>query len=148
MLLLTHMNVIHQPLSGEQKEWHKSRSLIEALANAARGLYLSFERERNIKTQVIIYIIVIAAALWFQLSLTDIALLVLTFSVVLSLEIINTALENYLNIVEPHYQESVRSLKDIFAAAVLIAGLAAFTISLLLLGPPLFRLYRLFVSFV
>lgn len=130
----------HHSSAAQKKKWHRNRSLTEAAKNALRGLSVAFLRENNMKLQIVIYLLVLAMAILLRLSLSEIALLLMASALVMSLEIINTAMEKYLDIIEPHYHESVRSLKDVFAAAVLITALTAALIGIILLGPPIIGL--------
>ena len=130
----------HHQSTAHKKKWHRNRSISEAAKNAIRGLKVAFLREDNMKLQVAIYLVAIATAILLRLSLSEIALLLMTSALVMALEIINTAMEKYLDIIEPHYHESVRSLKDVFAAAVLISAFTAVIVGVILLGPPIIGL--------
>jgi len=70
-----------------------------------------------------------------RLSWPELALIVLTASLVLVVEALNTALETMCDLVSPDYHPLVKRAKDISAAAVLIAALGAVTIALLLFLP-------------
>ena len=61
--------------------------------------------------------------------------LVLIIASVLILELLNTAIEEIVNIVSPEIQEKARIAKDVSAAAVLIASIAAVFIGIFLFAP-------------
>ncbi|HET6319357.1 MAG TPA: diacylglycerol kinase family protein [Chloroflexota bacterium] len=83
----------------------------------------------------------LALVLCVLLSLTppEIALIVLTIALVLVVEAFNTALEALADVASPEYHPLVKRAKDISAAAVLIAAIAAVAIAALLFIPPLVR---------
>jgi len=74
-----------------------------------------------------------------RLSFAEIAVVVLTIAVVLVVEAFNTALEALADVASPDYHPLIKRAKDISAAAVLIAALAAVAIAALLFLPRLSR---------
>ena len=79
--------------------------------------------------------LLVGAAL--HLTLPEMALIVLTAALVLVVEALNTCLETLCDLVSPGYHPFVKKCKDISAAAVLIAALAALAIAALLFLPRL-----------
>jgi len=68
--------------------------------------------------------------------------LILAIAMVFSAEFINTAIEAVVDLASPVHHPLAKVGKDVGAAAVLIAALAAALVGLLILGPPLWA--RLF----
>jgi diacylglycerol kinase len=62
---------------------------------------------------------------------------VLTIALVWSAEFFNTAIEAVVDLASPVQHPLAKTGKDVGAAAVLIAALAAILVGLLILGPPL-----------
>lgn len=60
-------------------------------------------------------------------------------ALVLSLELVNTALEALTDLASPVYHPLAKQAKDTAAAAVLLASLLALLVGLRLFLPPLFR---------
>lgn len=116
--------------------YHKSRSFMEASRHAVSGVKTAFASERNMKVQTVVFVVVIIVALLLQLSFLEIAIIVLTASMVVALEMVNTAAEHFADVVEPEYSMVVRRIKDFTAGAVLVISLAAVAVGLLLLVPP------------
>jgi diacylglycerol kinase len=63
--------------------------------------------------------------------------IILTTAVVFAAEFMNTAIEAVVDLASPYPHPLAKIAKDVGAAAVLVAALAAIIIGLLLLGPPL-----------
>lgn len=78
---------------------------------------------------------VLAAALRVPL-----APIVLCCALVLSLELVNTALEAVVDLVSPQFHPLAKVAKDAAAAAVLVASVGALGVGAVLLGPALWRL--------
>lgn len=115
------------------------RSIRYALAGWAYVL----RTQRNAWIHAVISGAVILVALLLRLPPRDWAVLLLTIAVVWSAEFLNTALETVVDLASPDLHPLAKIGKDVGAAAVLIAALAAVLIGLLILGPPLFEVVRL-----
>ncbi len=81
--------------------------------------------------------LVIVLALVLKLEFRDLAVLIVTITIVWMGEFINTALEAVVDLVSPQFHPLAKVGKDVGAAAVLIAALASVLVGLLILGPPL-----------
>ena len=118
--------------------WQVARDLPASFRYAAQGLGYSLVTQRNFRIHVTTGILVFGLALWLQLSLDRLAVLVLTVTAVLVLELLNTAMEAAVDLaVGRRYHPLARIAKDCAAAAVLVAAVASLLIALLLLLPPL-----------
>ena len=85
--------------------------------------------------------------LWLRLPARDWATLILTTAVVFVAEFLNTAIETVVDLASPEFHPLAMIGKDVGAAAVLVAALAAILIGLLILGPPLWaKLTSLLIS--
>ena len=77
--------------------------------------------------------------LWLGLPPRDWAVLLLTIAMVWAAEFFNTAIEAVVDLASPAKHPLAKVGKDVGAAAVLIAALAAIGVGLLILGPPLWE---------
>jgi diacylglycerol kinase (ATP) len=93
--------------------------------------------QRNAWIHSLIATLVILVGLWLGISVQDWAILILTIAMVFTAEFINTAIEAVVDLASPSHHPLAKVGKDVGAAAVLIAALAAILIGLLILGPPL-----------
>ena len=118
--------------------WQVARDLPASFRYAAQGLGYSLLTQRNFRIHVTTGVLVFGLALWLQLSLDRLAVLVLTVTAVLVLELLNTAMEAAVDLaVGRRYHPLARIAKDCAAAAVLVAAVSSLLIALLLLLPPL-----------
>jgi len=116
------------------KEFIYSR--IESFGNAFRGWWYVLETQHNAWIHAVIAMVVFALAIWLGLPARDWAVLILTITMVFTAEFINTAIEAVVDLASPQKHPLAKVGKDVGAAAVLIAALAAILIGLLILGPP------------
>jgi diacylglycerol kinase len=127
------------------KEFFSSR--IAAFGHAFRGWGYVLKTQHNAWIHSTVALIVIALGLWLELPPRDWAVLVLAITMVFTAEFINTAIEAVVDLASPSHHPLAKVGKDVGAAAVLIAALAAVLIGLLILGPPLWlKLSQLFTD--
>jgi len=120
-------------------------SRIESFRHAFRGWGHVLKTQQNTWVHAIVAVIVFALAFWLQLPARDWAVIILTITMVFTAEFINTAIEAVVDLASPQKNPLAKVGKDVGAAAVLIAALAAVLIGLLILGPPLWlKLTQLF----
>lgn len=112
------------------------RERIASFGHAGRGLAVLFG-EPNARIQGAIALAVVGLGLWLDLDRRDFALLALAIGLVLASEAANTALEALADRTAPERHVLVGRAKDVAAAGVLIASLAAAGVGLCVLGPPL-----------
>jgi len=118
--------------------------MIEFLQSRLRSFRFAFagwgfvlRTQRNAWVHTIASLMVFGLSLWLALPPRDWAVLILTIALVWTAEFINTALEAVVDIATPGHHPLAKVGKDVGAAAVLIAALAAVLIGMLILGPPL-----------
>ncbi len=112
-------------------------SRLRSLRHALRGWWYVLQTQRNAWIHGLVATLVLIVGLWLELPARDWAVLVLTISMVFAAEFINTAIEAVVDLATREHHPLAKVGKDVGAAAVLIAALAAVLIGLLILGPPL-----------
>jgi len=92
------------------------------------GLLYCLKTERNIKIHLVAAILAGAAAWWYHLPQSEVAILALTVGLVFVAEMVNTAVETIVNLVSPRYHPLAKIAKDVAAGAVLVAALTALVV--------------------
>lgn len=111
-------------------------SFCRSFSFAIRGFGEAIWEQRNMRCHLVTAIGVCIAAACLRVSSTEWALLLLCIGLVVSMELVNTAVETVVDLVSPEHHELARKAKDIAAGAVFFASLIAICVGLLLLGPP------------
>ena len=118
--------------------WNVAKDLPSSFKYAAKGLSYAFLSQRNFRIHVFIGLLVIVLSIWLKLSFSNCAILLLTISTVLVLELINTSIEAVVDLaIGRRFHLLARIAKDCAAASVLIGALISFLIALLILLPPI-----------
>lgn len=119
------------------KPSRRAISRIASFRHAFAGWWYVLRTQHNAWIHAIASLAILGVALWLGLGSIEWAILILTIAVVWVAEFVNTAVESAVDLFSPDIHPVAKAAKDIAAAAVLIASLAAALIGLLLLGPKL-----------
>lgn len=111
----------------------KNRVFKERLLFALGGITAAWRREASFRTQIVLAGGAVALLLVIRPSAVWCALVVLAASLVLAAELINSALETLIDHVHPATHGEIRIVKDMAAAAVLIASGGALIVGVLLI---------------
>lgn len=112
----------------------KNRSFRERLGSAIAGLREAWRRERSFRTQIAIAAALALGLVVLRPSAVWIAIAALAVALVLSAELLNSALELLIDHLDPAVHDRIRVIKDMAAGAVLVACLGALLVGLLLLA--------------
>lgn len=116
-------------------------SLIRGIAisarHAAKGFLFAIRSQRNFRIHLLAAAGVLLLGKILNLSRAEQGLLLLAVSLVLMGELLNTAVELLLNLIEARDHPVVRVAKDVAAGAVLLAIVGSLGVGWLLLGPRL-----------
>lgn len=112
----------------------RSRGRADSVVHAAAGMSFVVRNEPNMRIHLAIAVTVAATGLWLGLDLAEWRWLGLAITLVLVVELINTAIEQACNAVTVEHHAAIKAAKDAAAAAVLLsacfAGLIGMTIFL------------------
>ena len=106
---------------------------------AFAGLWWALTTQRNMRIHVAIGAAAFALGL-LRLSSTELAVVVLTATVVLAAEMLNTVVEAAVDLASPACHPLARIAKDVSAGAVLTTSLGAIAVGLLVYLPHLLSL--------
>lgn len=111
------------------------RRRLQSFRYAFRGVGFMIKTQHNFWVHFAITFLVIAAGLFFHISLNDWMLVILAIGMVLSAETFNSAIEQLTDLVHPDTHPIAGRVKDIAAGAVLLAAIAAAFVGLLIFVP-------------
>jgi len=108
---------------------------------AFRGVRWMARHEPNMRFHLLATVAVVAAAAAFRLPIEQWAALVFAIALVLLGETLNTAIEVVLDLVHPEDDERVGVVKDVAAAAVLVAAAGSAVIACIVFVPHVWELF-------
>ena len=113
------------------------KTFFNALLFALQGMKQFFSRDRNGQIQMVIG--TTAIILGFTVSLSSFQWLLVLFCIglVISLEMINSAIERFCDLVTTDFHPGIKIIKDVAAGAVLVASITSLIIGLIIFIPAL-----------
>lgn len=112
--------------------------LLQSFRYAWRGLVMVWREEQNFRVQSFSAVVALLLAYAFRITRTELFFLVLVSMIVLVLELLNTIFERFTDFFSPRLQHIAATVKDVMAAAVLMASVGALVIGVLIFWPYLF----------
>jgi diacylglycerol kinase (ATP) len=118
--------------------WKIASNLFVSFKYAWTGISYAFRTQRNFRIHTFIGTLAISLGLFLHLTTVEIAIIGLTIGAVMTMELLNTAIESVVDLtVGQSYHDLARIAKDCAAAAVLISAIVALFVAFILLLPPL-----------
>jgi len=114
--------------------------LRRSFACAFNGLAYGALRERNFKIHLAAAAVAVTAGFCLNITRIEWAIIMLTIFMVLAAEMINTAIENTVDMYSGDYCYQAKIAKDAAAGGVLLTALNAVVVAILIFGPYLKRI--------
>ena len=128
------------PRPSRPLSWRVASNLFVSFQYAWQGVSYAFRTQRNFRIHVAVGLLAVALALALGLSAVEISVIILTGGAVMTMELINTALESVVDLtVQQTYHELAKIAKDCAAAAVLMSAMISVSVAVCLLLPPLWQ---------
>ena len=124
-----------------EQEKFSIKKRLESFKYAFNGLKLLLKVEHNSRIHLFVTICVIIAGFLFCISLFEWMLIVFAIGFVFSMEIINSSIEKLADFVSPAKHETIKIVKDMAAAAVLVSAITAAIIGLIIFIPKIMDLF-------
>ena len=103
----------------------------ESFACAFRGITALLKSEVHARIHLVATIVVLSLGWWLDISAGEWIAIVLAIGIVWVAEALNTAIEYVADLAHPDEHPEVKKLKDLAAAAVLFASIAALVVGIL-----------------
>ena len=124
----------------KRSSWKIAKDLPTSFLYAAKGLKYAFSTQRNFRIHVVFTLVALALGLLLELNKSDLAIMTLTATSVLLVELLNTAIESVVDLaIGKRFHPLAQIAKDCSAGAVLVASISSLLIAILLLFPPLLK---------
>ena len=125
----------------DAKEKHTFKALRRSFRYATSGIFKALILCRNLKIHYLVGLTAIGFGFHFGINRLEWAILLLTITLVVTLEMINTAIEKVVDLLTEKYHILALIAKDVAAGAVLIASIVAFIVGALIFGPHVLRVF-------
>lgn len=111
---------------------------IKSFYFAFQGLKLLLFAEHNTRIHLSVALAVVIAGFIFEVTALEWCILMFAIGSVMITEAFNTAIEYFVDLISPEYNPLAGKIKDMAAAAVLVAATIAAIVGLIIFWPKVF----------
>lgn len=106
---------------------------LKSFVYAIHGIWFGVTDQLNLKVQIAVAILVIGAGFYYDITALEWCAILLCIALVLGLEMMNSAIENLVDLVTLERKPLAGKIKDISAGAVLLASVISVIVGLIVL---------------
>jgi len=106
--------------------------IIKSFSFATQGILYCIKNEINFRVHIVVALLVLIFSRFYSFTKIEYMILILTISLVVTFEIINTSIETIVNLISPEYNKLAKIIKDTAAGAVLLSAVSAVVIGIIL----------------
>ena len=132
-----------EPIVTQERKysWKVASNLFTSFRYAWAGISYAFKTQRKFRIHVSVCVLALGLSIFLRLEAIEVVVIGITSGLVLTLELLNTALESLVDLtVKQTYHDLAKIAKDCAAGAVLISALVATFVASILILPPLTKL--------
>lgn len=116
--------------------------LIKSFGYAIQGLCYSFKHNQNIKIHILIAVVVIIAGFLLKLTRSEFFDVCVLIVLVISSEMINTSIEEVINLLVNEHRMEAKVAKDVSAGMVLLVSIFAAIVGIFIFLPHVLSLFK------
>lgn len=125
----------------------KNINFLASLKHAFEGIIFALKTETNFKIHTVFSILVLTICLFLKLSNVEICIIFITIGLVLTAELINTAIESIVDLIcKDNYNELAKIAKDTAAGAVLIQAFISLLVAYFIIFKKFFIINNKFIT--
>ena len=113
----------------------RSKDLLDSFGHAFDGISYSLKHVKNIKIHLFFTVLVLIGGYFFKINAFEWLTCLICMALVISLELLNSAVEEAVNLATLEINERAKHAKDLAAGAVLVSAFISFVIGLVIFLP-------------
>ncbi|MCL2130880.1 MAG: diacylglycerol kinase family protein [Lentimicrobiaceae bacterium] len=123
-----------------QSQKFSIKKRFQSFSYAFSGLKTAWKEEHNARIHLVAALVVAAFSVFFDINRYEWIAVIFAVGFVFAMELLNSAIENISDFISPEKHDTIRKIKDLSAAAVLISAFAALIIGLIIFLPKIWNL--------
>jgi diacylglycerol kinase (ATP) len=116
------------------------RKLIDSFKYAAEGVWFAFSNNQNLQIHVAVAILVAAMSVVFRINGFEMGILGVIILLVIAAEMINTAIEEMVDLITNEHRREAKIAKDVSAGMVLVTATGSVIVGILIFLPHILKL--------
>lgn len=117
------------------------KTLIKSFGYAFEGLWHALKYNQNLRIDFAAAILVVILSIYFPISFFEKAILGVMILLVILSEMINTAMEEMVDLITQEHRREAKIAKDVAAGMVLVAALGATILGIVIFAPHIAKLF-------
>ncbi len=114
------------------------KSLAKSFGYSVEGVLHALKHNRNLRIAFMLGAIVLLLGWFFQVNSYEMVILVITVFLVIVAEMVNTSLEEMVNLITNEHRKEAKIAKDVAAGMVLVAAIGSIVVGILIFSPYIF----------
>ena len=111
------------------------QTLILSFKYAFRGVFYAFKYNQNLRIHFFIAVLVVITSIFFHVNAFEMGILGIMILLVISAEMINTAIEEMVDFVITEHKKEAKIAKDVSAGMVLLTAIGSVIVGVLIFTP-------------
>jgi diacylglycerol kinase len=120
----------------------KHKELAKSFKYAFAGVYYGLKYNQNLRIHFYVAFLVIITSIFFHVNPFEMGILGVMILLVLSAEMINTAIEEMTNLITNEHRVEAKIAKDVSAGMVLLTVVGSIIVGVLIFLPHILKLFR------
>lgn len=117
------------------------KSLLRSFRYALEGIWHALRYNRNLRIVFFVAVVVGLLGLFFQVTSLEMVVLIIAILLVILSEMINTSLEEMVNLITSEHRKEAKIVKDVAAGMVLVAVAGSVIIGIFIFAPYISKLF-------
>jgi len=117
------------------------KSLSRSFGYSLEGFLHALRQNRNLRIHLIVAMVVVILSIFFRINKYEMSILGVVVLLVISSEMINTAIEEMVNLITQEHRKEARIAKDVAAGMVLVAAVGSVIIGSIIFTPYILKLF-------
>lgn len=118
------------------------KQLVQSFRFAFEGILHALRFNQNLRIHFIVAILVIITSILLHVNAFEMGILGVMILLVISAEMINTAIEEMVNFVVTEHKKEAKIAKDVSAGMVLVTVLGSIIVGILIFGPHILKFFQ------
>lgn len=118
-----------------------NKSLLNSFKYAFEGVWHALKNNRNLRIDFVSALIVIILSVIFHTNPYEKGVLGITILLVICSEMINTSLEEMVNLITNEHRKEAKIAKDVAAGMVLVSAIGAVIVGIFIFAPYISKLF-------
>ncbi len=118
------------------------KKLKKSFGYALTGIWYALKSDQNLRIHFVVAYLVILASIYFHVNPFEMGILGVMILLVITTEMINTAIEKMVDLITKEHREEAKIAKDVSSGMVLVTAVGSVIVGILIFVPHILQLFQ------